>query len=343
MTQTASDASAAPGAASATAAASSYQRQQAAYAAAAAIAAIRLWRTIDGKNLDMSWIGVGARMALVTGEAQVRAAAAAAGYLARLLRLQGGEPEPVRLASSAFRGLTGDGRPMQSLLYTPVAMSKHLMSDGARIADAITQEEAHVAMLVRTQVQDAGRMGLQCGMAAEPEIRGYVRHVTLPACARCIILAGRFYRYSTGFLRHPCCDCTMIPARGDDWVDSQDPAELIATMRAEHAAKLRRSLTEGDLQALDHGADLNQVTNAHRGMATAAGPGRTISVTREGTTIRGFAGHRLAAEGFVKSGGRYRRARTPRLTPAQVFDEAGRYGWDRAEVVRQLTRFGYII
>jgi hypothetical protein len=135
----------------------------------------------------------------------------------------------------------------------------------------------------------------------------------------------------------------MIPAAGEDWVDSQDPAELIATMQADHAAKLRRSLSDGDLKALEHGADLNQVVNAHRGMATAAGPGRQVSVTTEGTTKRGIAGRRLIAESGAKAGGRYRRAVSPRLTPAQVFEEASRENWSRDEIVRQLTRFGYII
>lgn len=338
-TPTASDARPAATAA----AAASYQRQQAAYAAAAAIAAIRVWRTIDGKNLDLSWIRVGAQMAILAGEAQARAAATAGAYLARLLKLQGAEPSPVRLSRNAFAGLTGDGRPMQGLLYAPVAMSKHLMGDGTRIADAIRQEEAHVALLVRTQVQDSGRMALQTVMAAEPRVRGYVRHVNLPACARCIILAGRFYGFSDGFLRHPCCDCTMIPAIGEDWVDSQDPAELIAAMQADHAAKLKRSLSDGDLKALEHGADLGQVVNAHRGMTTAAGPGRPVSVTLEGTTRRGIAGRRLAAEAGLKAGGRYRRAASLRLTPAQAFEEAGRENWSRDEIVRQLTRFGYII
>jgi hypothetical protein len=78
-------------------------------------------------------------------------------------------------------------------------------------------------------------------------------------------------------------------------------------------------------------------------MATAAGPGRTVSVTTEGTTVRGIAGKRLAREAGTRPGGRYRSAHVTRLTPAQVFDEADRNGWGRAEVVRQLTRFGYII
>ena len=210
--------------------------------------------------------------------------------------------------------------------------------------DVLRDESKHVALLARTVTQDAGRMAQQSGMAAETAVRGYVRKVHLPACPRCIILSGRFYRYSDGFLRHPNCDCTMIPvAVGLDMVHAEDPAELMARMQAEHPERLRKSLTEGDLKALEHGADLNQVVNAHRGMTTAAGPGRTGKVTTEGTTKRGFAGQRLAAEGFVKSGGRYQRARTPRLTPAQIFTEADINGWDRTEIVRQLKRFGFVI
>jgi hypothetical protein len=335
--------SAPPQAAEAAAAAAAYQQAQARTSAAAAAGAIRAWRQIDGKNLDMSWLGVlGRLLAIVTG-AQRKAAAAAPPYLGRLLRLQDTEAAAVRLSADAFAGLTGDGRPMESLLYTPVAYSKHLIGSGVRIDQALRAEELHMAMLVRTQVQDAGRMAVQAAMAAQPRLRGYVRHVNLPSCARCIILAGRFYRYSDGFQRHPNCDCTMIPAVGEEFVEPQDPAELITQMRDKHAAKLRQSLSGGDLKALEHGADLNQVVNAHRGMTTAAGPGRRIGVTTEGTTKRGFAGHRLAAEGFAKSGSRYQRARTPRLTPAQVFEEAAREKWDRAEIVRQLTRFGYII
>jgi hypothetical protein len=46
---------------------------------------------------------------------------------------------------------------------------------------------------------------------AEQEVAGYERTVVLAACGRCILLAERLYRYSTGFLRHPRCDCQMKP------------------------------------------------------------------------------------------------------------------------------------
>jgi hypothetical protein len=325
--------------------ASAYQLAQSRAAMGAALGAIGIWRQVDGKNLDRSFAALLPRLLAIVAQAQFLAAQAGVSFLARMLALQGAEPGGPALAPEAFAGLTGDGRPMGSLLYTPVALSKQYIGQGQRIADVITREEAHMALLVRTQVQDTGRMGLQAGIAAEPKYRGYVRKVNLPACARCIILSGRFYRYSEGFLRHPNCDCTMIPvAVGSDMVHAEDPAELIARVRAEDPAKLRKSLTEGDLRALDHGADLNQVINAHRGMTTAAGPGRHIKVTTEGTTKRGFAGQRLIREAGARRGsGRYSTARTPRLTPAQIFTEADLNGWDRTEIVRQLKRFGYVI
>lgn len=324
--------------------AAAYQAAQSKASQAAVIAAVGIWRGIDGKALDASWVKLLPRLLAVVARAQLLAATAGVSFLARILAAGNVKPSGSRLEASAFAGLTGDGRPMGSLLYTPVALSKQQIGQGARIADVVTREEAHVALLVRTQVQDAGRMALQSAMAAEPKIRGYVRKVNLPACARCIILSGAFYRYSDGFLRHPSCDCTMIPAvAGGRFIEGENPVDLLKQMQADHPDSLKKSLTEGDLAALDHGANVNQVVNAHRGMATAAGPGRTVQATTEGTTKRGFAGKRLIAEAGAKRGtGRYSTARTPRLTPAQVFEEASLNSWDRAEIVRQLTRFGYI-
>jgi hypothetical protein len=316
------------------AAADAYQSAQSRTSQAAALAAVGIWRRINGKALDASFAVLLPQLLAVVARAQLLAATAGASFLTRILAAQEMTAAGARLAPEAFAGLTGDGRPMGSLLYAPVALSKQRIGQGSRIADVIAAEELHMALLVRTQVQDAGRMALQSAMAAEPRVRGYVRKVNLPACARCIILSGRFYRYSDGFQRHPNCDCTMIPAlAGGAFIETENPAELIARMQADHPAKLRKSLTEGDLAALKHGADLNQVVNAHRGMTTAAGPGRTVQVTTEGTTRRGVAGKRLGAP---------RGGRAARLTPAQVFEEASLNGWDRTEIVRQLTRFGYI-
>lgn len=70
--------------------------------------------------------------------------------------------------------------------------------------------------------------------------------------------------------------------------------------------------------------------------------GQDVFVTTEGSTTRGLAGARLGAKDTGKKvkGQRYRRSRTPRLMPESILQAAGA---DRAEAVRLLRRFGYIV
>jgi len=76
------------------------------------------------------------------------------------------------------------------------------------------------------------------------------------------------------------------------------------------------------MEALEEGADLNQVVNAQRGVYVAGGR----KLTREGTTRRGFARARLGRG-------------TPRLTPDQIFLQAR----SREEALQMLYRNGYLL
>lgn len=107
--------------------------------------------------------------------------------------------------------------------------------------------------LVESIVQDAGRAAESVAVAARPNV-WHVRYVNPPCCSRCAILAGRVYRYSDGFLRHPGCDCTMIPTTVASPL-KQDPEQLVAD-------GLVTGLSKADRKALDAGADLNRVVNA---------------------------------------------------------------------------------
>jgi hypothetical protein len=60
-------------------------------------------------------------------------------------------------------------------------------------------------------IQDAGRTAAAVDMVTRSAVTGYVRTLNGPTCPRCAVLAGRFYRYSQGFQRHPRCDCLMTP------------------------------------------------------------------------------------------------------------------------------------
>ena len=154
--------------------------------------------------------------------------------------------------------------------------------------------------LVATLVQDAGRASEQAATAVRPRT-GYVRYLSPPSCSRCAILAGRVYRYSSSFQRHPRCDCTMIPTTlsSPDFV--HDPESLLRQ-------GLVTGLSKADRQAVADGADLNQVVNVRSSRAGLNTPGRVLvrngRPTPEGiyatATSRDDAIQRLIAAGYAR-------------------------------------------
>jgi hypothetical protein len=128
------------------------------------------------------------------------------------------------------------------------------------LLDAAADRDA-MERLVITLIQDAGRTAAAVDIARRPKITGYVRSLTPPSCSRCAILAGRIYRYSQGFERHPHCDCLMTPtteSTGQDLVT--DPTDLLARGQI-------TGLSKADLKAVDLGADLGRVVNVRRAAA----------------------------------------------------------------------------
>lgn len=122
--------------------------------------------------------------------------------------------------------------------------------------------------LTESLVQDAGRAAESVAIAARPRVQ-HVRHLTLPSCSRCAVLAGRVYRYSEGFKRHPGCDCVMIPVTvaGPDL--TYDIGELVRTGQV-------AGLSKADRRAIRDGADFNQVVNVRRASAGLRESGRVL-------------------------------------------------------------------
>lgn len=188
---------------------------------------------------------------------------------------------------------------------------------------------------VRTVVADTGRQADQVAMVATPRVRSYLRVLELPSCARCIVLAGQEYRVLAGFLRHPRCDCAMEPVTASHTPDVLSPKRVFDRLSA---AERVRAFGEAGTQAIEDGADISQVVNARRGVATLAAYGQRVRATSEGATTRGLAGARL--RNFERrAGSRYRTSRTPRLMPEEIYKRAD----DREHAVRLLRNHGYII
>lgn len=223
------------------------------------------------------------------------------------------------ISARSFAGTASDGRPLDSLFEQ-------------------AQSTSALGLMVVTQVQDAARQAASVSIAARPSV-GYVRMLNPPSCSRCAVLAGKFYRFNTGFQRHPRCDCRHIPStedgagnlttRPDVYFDSLSPAEQ------------DRIFTNAGAEAIRQGADISQVVNARRGMSTAQS-GRLARnefgtyTTTAGSTSRGSFGRTQDREKLA--GNRYTTATRQRVMPETILERAK----DREDAQRLFRLYGYI-
>lgn len=287
----------------------------------------RAWDRLDGKAVGRNWEEQVALLYPVVTAVQQRAAFSGATYSAMTIAEQGNYIPPTEFVDpNAFVGYASDGRPVATLLTVPAAAAGSRMSQGMAIRDALDLGRATLDRILETQVADVARQAAGADIATRPRA-GYVRMVSIGACDRCTILAGRFYRWNDGFLRHPQCNCEHV---GTD-VTSQaeaitknlidDPYEAFSEL---DEATQDRIYGKGRAQAIRDGADISQVVNSRRGMTPNG------YFTSEGTTRFGTAGQRL------KRGQR-------RLTPEAIYEQADRFGHDRDWAIERLKEHGYIL
>ncbi|MGW2591658.1 VG15 protein [Streptomyces sp. NPDC001515] len=241
------------------------------------------------------------------------------------------------LVPRQLAGIAADGRSLATLLYTPGITTSRALALGATPEQASAMGLNQLARMVATTITDTARTATSVAMTANPRCVGYVRVVKLPACSRCIILAGRQYTHSEGFKRHPRCDCGMEPMSEAEWQSREtasSPNDLFKQMSPEER---RKRFGAAGAEALEAGADMGQVVNARRGISTTS-TGK--KVTTEGTTKRGVGGKALTSDGFTSPGGRKRpRTKEARLMPEQILGQA--HG-NRELQISLLRKHGYI-
>lgn len=299
-----------------------------------------------GRNWENSWrTDVGPAVTEVLLAGQEASAASTEQYVAAVLAELGIASEvPTSLNVDALVGVTGDGRPVASMAYGAVinaakaSYSPDLSGLNPEMVAtrSLASAEAWIEQAAATLMADAVRAAEVASTAQRPWVTGYVRMVSGGACSRCVILAGKHYRYNTGFLRHPKCQCRHIPASEDVAGDMlTNPSRYFDSLSK---AEQDRVFTGAGAEAIRLGADPSQVVNARRGMRTAQVYGRKALVTTEGTTARGVAGKTLGELNKI-AGQRYRVSRTPRLMPETVIAQAT----SPEDALRLLKRFGYVI
>jgi hypothetical protein len=312
-----------------------HQAERAAQGAATAAAVRAVWSGVDPEDLEDSWLARAVLVAELIRTGQTAAATSAEPYLAQ-------QAGPGEGAVSPEAAVAATGDLTVPLLY-PLLIALNRIRRGYSTAMSILSGAAFLEMVTRSLVADAGRIADMAGMIARPRVVSYVRVVQLPACARCIILAGAEYSLSTGFERHPRCECTLAPKRpGDGWLPDL-PRDLYGRMTE---GQQRRAFGPDAVKAIADGADIAQVVNARRGMTTATRYRRTVQATTEGTTRRGLYGARRAkfakAAGarFGEATGARDRTTAVRLMPEEIYRQAG---GDRDHAIRLLRRYGYIV
>lgn len=184
-----------------------------------------------------------------------------------------------------------------------------------------------IELLIESEVADAGRTATQSEMVGHGWTE-YVRVLNPPSCPRCAILAGRRYRWSTGFQRHPGCDCQMVPV--DDAAAADD---LLTDPRAAVEAGQVQGLSKADARAIADGADPLKVVNATRGLGA---PGVTAATRTE------LFGHRVkATTDATTKRAAWRKAnptRLVRLRPESIY----KFADSPEDAARLLRLYGYM-
>ncbi|MEF2979095.1 hypothetical protein [Subtercola sp. YIM 133946] len=286
--------------------AAEHYTQQQRIGAVTASGAKRLWALV-GDDFDSGFSRIEDRLLELITAGQAAAARTGAAYVSDVLY----ETDQVDLPTmtvdpESFAGTAPDGRDLGGMFYSAVTSAKEAVKNGATLDAALQQGRNEVVKLALTTVSDANRESIGTAMGVRPAVEGWVRMLNPPSCGRCVILAGKFFRWNQGFQRHPRCDCRHIPsseALAGDF--TTDPYQYFKSLGGAEQEKLFGRV---EARAINDGADIYRVMNTK-------------------------------ARGLATGGQQARKYGTPsRLTVDQIYRQAGH----RTNAIRMMTEEGYV-
>lgn len=181
-----------------------YERVQT-YQADALTETLRAWREVSPDRISESWERVLPHAAAAVTSAQVSAAESALISNGDMAVDTGQYELPAAFVDpESVAGMSSTGGDIEAALYTPAIKAKQAIAGGMLAPAAVRETRKEFDRLVRSLVSDAGRQAATADMATR-FTGGYVRMLNPPSCKRCVPLAGRWYRWNDGFLRHPRC------------------------------------------------------------------------------------------------------------------------------------------
>lgn len=260
-----------------------------------------------GSDFDTSWASIREPVLTVVRNGRLAAATQAATYLPQVLaETRQVAPTSSAIIPSAFVEATPAGSDVGLYLDSAVVRSKQAVAAGADVRSALKTGGNWLTGSLLTIMADTSRDVVSADIAQRPTVTGYVRMLNAPSCARCVILAGKWFRWNQGFLRHPKCDCRHIPA-AEDLAGSYltDPYEYFKSLSVRDQEKLF-----GKNEALairDYGADIYRTMNIKmRGLGTPKSNRiygtpikRTVSDIIERDPSRQFVIENLQYHGYI--------------------------------------------
>ena len=251
-------------------------------AAATVASAAKLWRRMDQRrffgllspDFNRGWAEIGPQIKEVVHVGRAASASSAVQYTPALLaETRQVAPAVGRVNTAAFLSSAPDGRSMSALLDESVIHAKTAVKNGASATRALSMTETWLSGMLLTVMADTRRGVVGADIVQRPAIAGYTRMLNPPSCSRCAILAGKWFRWNSGFQRHPRCDCLHVPSTSKAFAQESgffsDPYEYFNSLSKDQQEKVFGRI---ESRAIRDGADIFRVENVKlRGLATAKG------------------------------------------------------------------------
>lgn len=236
--------------------------------------------------------------------------------------------------TAALAGTTAQGQPLREALQAPATATLHAIKTGTPPLEAMQTGRTLLTLITALAVNDVARQAAQLDIATRPGV-SWVRVEAPNCCDRCMILAGKIFRWNEGFLRHPHCHGRHVPVTSRDKAKElgyvTDPMDGFRDLTREQQDRI---FGRHSAQAIRDGADIYQVVNAKRGMTeigrSQRARGYFSMTTTEGTTRYGWSNMIAGQQG---------RTQKRRLTVDAIYTLSR----SREQAVELLKREGYIL
>jgi hypothetical protein len=273
----------------------------------------RLWRRL-GADFTSDWARVGPQVLTVVERGRAAAVTAALPYTAAVLAETGQTANPKgELIPDGFLVSAPDGRTVVDVLEGGVISARQAVGAGLATQAALEIGGTRLLGDVLTMLADTRRQVYHADIISRPRLAGYARMLNAPSCSRCVVLAGKWFRWNQGFQRHPRCDCIHVPASENVAGDIRtDPYAYFRSLSREQQDKV---FTKSGARAIRDGADMYRVENVRlRGLSSprsrqAAKYGTPTRVTVD--DIYRTAGNRTNAIRMLQEEGYITGAQTP--------------------------------